>query len=48
MKDESTTNGEKNKEWRVAGAPPAGMKKRKKKGIRAKYANGKDGLREKV
>jgi hypothetical protein len=48
MKDESTTSGEKNKEWRAAGAPPKSVKKRKKKGIRPKYANGKDGLREKV
>ena len=32
---------------RPAGAPPKGAKK-KKKGIRAMYANGKDGLRQKV
>ena len=39
--------GEKNPAWREAGAPPSGMKKRKRKGIRPIYA-GKNQFREKV
>ena len=46
--DESVEFGEKNKNWRAAGSPPSGMKKKRKKGIRPMYAAGKDGLREKV
>lgn len=49
MKDEEQGKlGQENKAWRQAGAPPKKMKTHKKKGVRPKYANGKDGLREKI